>query len=225
MAPADTTRQRLLDAAGPLFAERGFGATSVRDICTAAAVNQAAINYHFRDKEQFYTEAVRHAATSCTARAPIPQWQPGTPPGQKLRDFIVIFLRRLVVDHEPAWHAQLLMREMTYPTPACAVFVRESVLPCFEALSAVLAELLPGMPEEKRRMCGFSIVGQCLHYRVARPVMVELAQQVGPGGFPTGDVEALADHITEFSLAALERLGGKSNIGHEKAQKDTKKRT
>src|SRR5438094_9499460 len=98
MNPPDTTRQRLLDAAGPLFAERGFGATSVRDICRAAGVNQAAINYHFRDKEQFYSEAVRHAAACCTARVPLPTWVPGTPPRQKLRDFVRMFLERLVVD-------------------------------------------------------------------------------------------------------------------------------
>ncbi len=46
-----TTRSRILDTAESLFAEQGFSATSLRNITTAAGVNLAAVNYHFRSKE------------------------------------------------------------------------------------------------------------------------------------------------------------------------------
>lgn len=52
------TRERILDAAETLFAEHGFGATSVRDITAAAGVNVAAINYHFGGKDSLYREVV-----------------------------------------------------------------------------------------------------------------------------------------------------------------------
>ena len=39
MTTSDDTRQRLLDAAGPLFAEQGLKATTVRNICDRAGVN------------------------------------------------------------------------------------------------------------------------------------------------------------------------------------------
>ncbi len=45
------TKQRLLDAAEALFAERGFAATSLRAITAQAGVNLAAVNYHFHSKE------------------------------------------------------------------------------------------------------------------------------------------------------------------------------
>ena len=54
----DNTRQQLMDAAGPLFAERGYRATTVREICDGAQANQAAINYHFRDKEDLFVAVV-----------------------------------------------------------------------------------------------------------------------------------------------------------------------
>src|SRR5438132_1101501 len=57
----EQTRARLLEAAGPIFAERGFQAANVRAICRQAGVNLGAINYHFRSKEQFYVETIRHA--------------------------------------------------------------------------------------------------------------------------------------------------------------------
>lgn len=45
------TRQRILDAAESLFAERGFRAVSLREITTKAEVNLAAVNYHFGSKD------------------------------------------------------------------------------------------------------------------------------------------------------------------------------
>lgn len=49
MAPP--TKDRILDVAEQLFAEHGFGATSMRSITNEAGVNLAAINYHFGSKE------------------------------------------------------------------------------------------------------------------------------------------------------------------------------
>jgi AcrR family transcriptional regulator len=46
-----TTKDRILDAAERLFAIQGFEATSLRAITTEAAVNLAAVNYHFQSKD------------------------------------------------------------------------------------------------------------------------------------------------------------------------------
>lgn len=45
------TRERLLDAAEKLFAERGFNAVSTRMITDEAEANSAAMHYHFGSKE------------------------------------------------------------------------------------------------------------------------------------------------------------------------------
>ncbi len=45
------TKERILDAAEALFAEHGFEPTSLRMITAAAGVNLAAVNYHFRSKD------------------------------------------------------------------------------------------------------------------------------------------------------------------------------
>ena len=44
------TRERILDAAERLFAERGYDGASLRAITGQARVNLAAVNYHFRSK-------------------------------------------------------------------------------------------------------------------------------------------------------------------------------
>src|SRR5215467_2180302 len=45
------TKERILDTAEKLFAEHGYGATSLRSIIAGAKVNLAAVHYHFRTKD------------------------------------------------------------------------------------------------------------------------------------------------------------------------------
>ena len=51
-----STRERVLDAAERLFAERGFDGTSLRAITSEAGVNLAAVNYHFKSKNDLIHE-------------------------------------------------------------------------------------------------------------------------------------------------------------------------
>jgi len=47
-----TTKNKILDAAEQLFADKGFNGTSLREITGAASVNLAAVNYHFGSKKE-----------------------------------------------------------------------------------------------------------------------------------------------------------------------------
>ena len=51
MHPSENTRDVLLSAARRLFSEKGFDATTVREISDAAGVNISLISYHFNGKE------------------------------------------------------------------------------------------------------------------------------------------------------------------------------
>ena len=45
------TKARIIDAAEALFAEQGYGQTSMREITSKANVNLASVNYHFGSKK------------------------------------------------------------------------------------------------------------------------------------------------------------------------------
>ena len=89
-------RERILLAAGREFAERGYEAATIRDICTAAGANVAAVNYYFGDKHRLYIESVKHAHEARLRQVPQPEWAPGTPAAQKLRDFVGSMLDRML---------------------------------------------------------------------------------------------------------------------------------
>src|ERR1035438_896270 len=92
--PADATEARILETAGHVFAETGFQAAKVRDICARAGVNLAAVNYHFGDKLGLYNEVLRYAARAAGNVATFDPALPGRAPEAKLRAFVLGLQRR-----------------------------------------------------------------------------------------------------------------------------------
>lgn len=196
----DDTRVRLLEAAGEVFAEKGFQAATVREICRRAAANVAAVNYYFGDKQRLYEEVLRYAHRSLAERS-TPQWPPGMPAEEKLRGFIELMLADMEYEGSPTWKRRLMMREMTERTEACLGAMHAFIQPRKEALGAILDEILPAdVSEVDRNLIAFSIISQCMVHRIHWPVVKLM---VGDDTFRSFDVARLTDHISRFSLAAL----------------------
>src|ERR1700749_925116 len=90
------TREHLLEAAGEVFAEVGFRAATVRQICQRAGANIAAVNYHFGDKEELYRALLKDSYRAAIAKYP-PDFglPPRATPEQRLRAFVYSFLLRI----------------------------------------------------------------------------------------------------------------------------------
>ena len=63
-----STKERILAAAEELFAQHGFAGTSLRQVTSQAAVNIAAVNYHFGSKENLINEVFRRRMDVMTAQ-------------------------------------------------------------------------------------------------------------------------------------------------------------
>jgi TetR/AcrR family transcriptional regulator len=53
-----SAKEAIRDAAAALFAEKGFAATSTREICQRAGITKPVLYYYFGNKEQLYEELV-----------------------------------------------------------------------------------------------------------------------------------------------------------------------
>jgi len=68
----DETRQRLLEAAAQLFAERGYARSTTRDLAAAAGVNEVTLFRHFGSKKNLFAAVVeRHASPGLDAAVEI----------------------------------------------------------------------------------------------------------------------------------------------------------
>ena len=65
---ATDTKERILNVAELLFADRGFPATSLRDITSEASVNIASVNYHFGSKEALLAAVLERRLRPINAR-------------------------------------------------------------------------------------------------------------------------------------------------------------
>jgi len=199
----NNTRTRILHVAAEVFADFGFEKATVRVICDRASVNVAAINYHFRDKENLYIEVLKYCKALAFEKYPSDRDTKKTdPPEIKLKAFIRSFVFRILNEGSSSLFGRLVSREYIEPTGALDMLIEEAIRPTFALLAEIVGELLGRKaPEMKVRMCCASIVSQCLFYLYARHALARLfpGQQFG-----TAEMENIADHITSFSLSAIQ---------------------
>jgi TetR/AcrR family transcriptional regulator, regulator of cefoperazone and chloramphenicol sensitivity len=200
------TRDRLLDAAGTIFAQRGFRDATIREICKQAGANLAAVNYHFGGKDRLYAEVLKYADHLSQQRHPqfLPELAAMTPE-QQLGSFIRQFLRRVLDTGRPEWHDQLMAREMIEPTPALEELAERNIKPRAQALQRIIRAILgPDADDRTVQLCAASVVGQCLMYHRSRMILRYLLPAIPLEGQDAADV--LEAHVTRFSLEAIHAL-------------------
>ena len=208
MRAPDRTRSRLLEAAAGLFAVQGFHGTTVREIAARAGVNLAASNYHFGSKRALYLAVLREHFAKVEAQ----MRQRGAAPAQvelaNLSDAELrsVFRARVqamvdvVIGPPPDVYALLMQREMTDPSEAMPVIVKEFIRPMMDELVAIVARLAPGLSRATVTRCAYSIVGQALFYRFAMPAVLRI---LGQRRYTPGLTAAVSEHIAGFSLGGL----------------------
>lgn len=202
---SEQTRTRLLDAAREAFSQHGFQGTTVREICRRAEANVAAVNYHFGSKDGLLAEALNFASLKALQLTNV---QAGGDPEVRLRLFIRDFMLMLLDETNGSLSCRIMARELADPTPALDKIVREAIAPLHEFLGRLLREIAGEKTEEiELRRCMHSILGQCLYYRHSHPVL----QRLHPGlRYRRKEIETLAGHVADFSLAGIGRLSGKN---------------
>ena len=201
-ASADT-RQRLIDAAAALFADKGFQNVTVREICKASTANVAAVNYHFGDKAGLYRAVVTFAIQIMLETNELSQRAgDGLSPEDQLRGFVRVFVSRLTGEGPNAWIHRLMAREMERPTDVLDQVMQQVLKPRIEYLCGVIGAIMRLPPSDPQVMrCVTSLQVQCLV--AARPVPKPIAKSLGTGPH---DLEAMISHIVDFSLGGMKAI-------------------
>jgi TetR/AcrR family transcriptional regulator, regulator of cefoperazone and chloramphenicol sensitivity len=209
---SSATESRLLEAAGEIFAEVGYRAATVRQICEKAGANIAAVNYHFGDKEGLYMAVLRSVPDAHAEKFPANRGlPPGASPEQRLASYIESLLNRVFDEGRPGWHTKIMAREMIEPTRALDTLVADVALPVHQELAGIVRELLGSRAtDDAVRLCTLSILSQCVYYHHARSVLNRLYPKQEYG---SQDIAQLADHISRFSQGALEHYVKRNGRG------------
>jgi AcrR family transcriptional regulator len=165
----------------------------------------AAVNYHFHDKNALYEAVLDHGYKLALEKYPPDGGLPvNATPEQRLHAFVRSFFLRLFSEGAPACHGKLMARELAEPTGVLDKKVEQHVRPLFKLLSEILREFAgPELPDATLKRCARSVVAQILFYRHAQPVLQRLEPELK---LNTQSIEQLAQHVTDFSVAALRAL-------------------
>jgi len=214
----DNTETRILETAGHVFAETGFQAAKVRDICARAGVNLAAVNYHFGDKLGLYKEVLRYACCAAGNAATFDPALPGRTPESKLRGFVRKLLQQIYGEDRPAWPVRLMTHELAQPTPAFDGVVDQVMRPKHDAIRNLVAGVI-GRPADDRqtRLCAQSVMGQIIVYAHGREVLKRLWPDLQ---FTPETLDEIAGHIASFSYAALKSFA-RRNAAAKRKHKQT----
>jgi len=201
---SDPTRERILEEAERLFAQKGYDAVTVREITNAAGTHLAAVNYHFGNKENLYLEVfrARWLERSRKIRQPLLdlEKQEHFTPEDLVRTLARALLGDSLTAEERLRHAQLISREMGQQSKAFALLTQEAILPFIEMSTRLWQRCLSRpMEPERLKLLALSIFSQVLYFNFARPVVTLATGREYNPEF----VEQLVEHITSFVLYGL----------------------
>jgi len=204
------TKTRIIEAAIEVFLDKGYAAATIRDICSKAEANVAAVNYHFGSKDSLYAAALELIMASCQKSYPMAEGlAEASSPEERLRRFIRNLLRLIFPqDPEYARRSALIWLEFGNPSPALALLMERFIRPIKDSMESIVKEVIGPLDSETLQLCVVSIVGQQLFHAQNKAFI----SQIYPDKtYLPRDVDRLAEHIYHFSLAGLKALPGCPN--------------
>lgn len=200
----DSTREKLLNAAAEVFAETGYYGATVRQICARADTNIALVNYHFGDKMGLYTEVLQQSVRTGHVDAIRTALEQQSTPEEILRSVIQARVRGIANGGIADQQFRIVIHELAHPTPAMARVVNKLSKPIYDRMLELIGRIAGLAPDnEKTRLCTHSVMGQIMLYVLARPFVVQLWPQLK---MSPEQLDRIADHIADFSLAYLRQL-------------------
>jgi AcrR family transcriptional regulator len=201
------TREKLIEAAGQLFAARGFEGATAKEISERAGANPAAVNYHFGGLDGLYEAVLIEARDRAASRGDqlLALLDSPVPFEDKLRVIIGQVVRGLLSTDNSSWVMRLFGREVTTPSAVGRRLLANTAAPRVARVRALVGGYL-GLPVEDPRVSlacisaaaplQLLLIGDRELVRAIHPVL-----DLSPGG-----EQALVEHFHAFAMAGLQAL-------------------
>lgn len=205
----DTTRGRILAAASDVFCTKGFDSTTIRDICTEADANVAAVNYHFGDKRNLYYQVLAKWMQDMVEYADHTKGvTPESTVEERLRAYVHAELSIVCTYDDPSEERlrriRLLLREITADDHDPQIFE------CHKEhdeliLFPIVHELIGPADEEAFKQACVAATGMLTHY------FIMVIHDPKEGVESEEKLEYLTDFLTTFVLGGLKAIKEKIN--------------
>lgn len=214
----EATRQALLHEGLRLFGEKGFRASSTREIAQGAGQNIASIAYHFGSKDGLRNGVAKMIASTLSGvverafAARIGNNKPDTAPDERqaaARQAVAHAVGRMAVfllsSPMGAMIPRFVIREMADPSPAFDILYSGVFEPAHKRLCHLWAEATGEEAEsEDTRLAVFSLIGPLLYFRIGAPAV---QRRMGWSGYGPAEAQKIADAVARVILARIDQSG------------------
>ena len=192
------SREALIRAAITRFGEEGYAAASIRAIAAEAGVNLSLISYYFGGKQGLYEACARDIVDRLSAiagRAILPfggeaaELPPADASLGVLERALSAMVDFLVREEASQAVVRFIMRELGNPGLVVDILYDDVMQPVHAAACRLWAAATGGDADsEALKLTVFSMIGQVVYFRIARPVV---QRRLGWKEMGVGEVEAI----------------------------------
>ncbi|MCD2173761.1 CerR family C-terminal domain-containing protein [Rhizobium sp. C4] len=174
----EATRVALIEAALKLFGAHGYDAVSTRQIADAAEANIGSIAYHFGGKpglRMACAEFVANRITNFAAPAIATDLPTDPQVAMAMMDAAIErFARFLVSSRDAGTYAAFMLREIMQPGEVVD-YIYDTLISRAHMRLCGLFGVATGLDPESQlvKAAVFSLLGQVLYFRVARPIVLK----------------------------------------------------
>ena len=207
MACRQDTRDRILMEACSLFAENGYDAARVQDVCTRAGANVASVNYYFRSKENLYKECWAASLKMAEEAYGMAACASELPPREWVYAWVEAGVRSAFDDGPGSLFRRIVHREMASPTPFSEELKERFLLPRLRWLAEAVSKLMGISPDRIEVLSTVvSIQSQVIHIGVSEgPRRILFGRDAAPSD---EQIDILVRQMTCFVLGGVAAVKG-----------------
>lgn len=194
------TEEKIIKCAGQLIAEKGFASVTSKEICRAAGVNLAAVNYHFGSRDGLYLAVLENVQQYLVGlQQLIDLYKSDLAPRQKMEKLIDFLVGNAFRKNE--WQISVWLREVMNPSPVLEKIFQKEALPKISVIMKIFSEYTGYTVDDPRLYSGIITLASpfavCLlgrHHSLRREMPVHIP------------IEIMAENIKQLAFANLENL-------------------
>ncbi len=196
------TRDRLLEAAGVVFSEKGFERATAREICDLARVNSAAVNYYFGGKKPLYVAVLREAHRRLMNLGVLKAVAEDIhAPEDRLKGFFAALLHSMLDPSPAGWIVRVIMRETASHTEALPELIEQQIRPTARLFRTIIARLMDLPVDHEAVVRGtISTIAQFIFIFQNRDAIELINPEINLRG---EGIDRMALHIWRFSVGGL----------------------